>query len=140
MVAKRFGQLACVKLLGGDEDDERDSDASSCSDDDDAPFRGLAGDSSDTRGLSRDVSAKKASRSKNLTRLSGSAKYILWLFYKLFELKVGSKKIIEEKIFLIGNLQPLFIGATPRHLRWKYASSNLFKVSCSINCFEDSRI
>ena len=63
MVAKRFGQLACVKLLGG-EDDEGNSDASSCSDDDDAPFHGLAGDSSDTRGLSRDAVAKKASRSK----------------------------------------------------------------------------
>ena len=66
MVAKRFGQLACVKILGGGEDDDGDPDASSCSDDDDAPFHGLAGDSSDTRGISRDVAAKKASRSNCL--------------------------------------------------------------------------
>ena len=68
MVAKRFAQLACVKLLGGSEEDAGESVSSSCSEDDDeAPFCGLAGDSSDTRGIPRDLATKKAARSKQLT-------------------------------------------------------------------------
>lgn len=65
MVAKRFAQLACIKLLGGSEEDLGGSSSSSNSDDEDAPFCGLAGDSSDTRGLTRDLAVKKASRSKS---------------------------------------------------------------------------
>ncbi|CAK8690548.1 unnamed protein product [Clavelina lepadiformis] len=65
MVAKRFAQLACVKLLGGEEHDDVDETASTnFSDEEDYPLCGLAGDSSDSRGFTRDEKAKKAARSR----------------------------------------------------------------------------
>jgi len=66
-VARRFAQLACVKLLGGgDEDDSDDSDSTRFSDDEDAPLRGLAGISSDSPGLQLSVKSTKASRGRCL--------------------------------------------------------------------------
>lgn len=62
-VAKRFAQLACVKLLGGDDGEDSDgSESTRFSDDEDAPLMGLAGDSSDSPGLQVSVKSKKASR------------------------------------------------------------------------------
>jgi len=62
-VAVRYAQLACVKILGGDDLDS-DSNSTIFSDDDDAPLHGLAGESCDNRGLVFDEKSKKASRSR----------------------------------------------------------------------------
>lgn len=72
-VAVRYAQLACVKILGGDDLDS-DSNSTVFSDDDDAPLHGLAGESCDSRGLVFDEQAKKASRGK-ISNLSEKSFY-----------------------------------------------------------------
>ena len=76
-VAVRYAQLACVKILGGDDLDS-DSNSTIFSDDDDAPLHGLAGESCDNRGLVFDEKSKKASRSK---------RRLILYFYKAFILR-----------------------------------------------------
>nr|CAB3221789.1 ankyrin repeat domain-containing protein 42-like [Phallusia mammillata] len=69
-VAKRFAQLACVKLLGGDDGEDLDeTDSNQFSDDEDPPLMGLAGDSSDSPGLQVSVKSKKASRGRALKKV-----------------------------------------------------------------------
>nr|XP_039250501.1 ankyrin repeat domain-containing protein 42-like [Styela clava] len=65
-VANRFGQLGALQLLGGSESDDSESDYS---DEEDLPLRGLAGDSSDNKGLLLDPEEKRASRSRAHTKM-----------------------------------------------------------------------